>query len=248
MSDLNQTSNIVLVKTNQYAIGLPGQHRLYTQFVNTCTALAGVDPKTGVTFLCHLNTCASVSTLPNLVAELRSHVDDVSRFHLYTVGGIHPRWYWAASLVLAPLGWVMFEKSGLYSGVLAATAGALLLPCFFGMTRRSIRRELKKLDVFANSPVTLGFSCAAAGLGKRDITIDESSREGGPRVRSYWRDPTDQNFEVTPARRFSRAWWTFNWVGMTRADGSALLRKSPCAAALTAPAQSRASDPGDSAA
>lgn len=224
-SEMNESRIEVHIKTNEYAIGLPGKHRLYTQFVNTCTAFMGIEPETGVTFLCHLNSPASVSSLPTLVEELLTHVEDVSRFRLYTLGGISPRWFWALSPLLALLGWSIGHKFAPLWGVIGAIACTASLPGFFGLTQWALRRKLKESNVFAAAPISLGFSSVAWGFGRTDITIDECSREHGPWKRSYFRDPMDERFEAMPPRKFSCAWWRCNWVPMTRAQGSALPRE-----------------------
>lgn len=221
---MNKTLVDVHVKTNQYAIGLPGQHRLHTQFINTCTALMGIDPASGVTFLCHLNSPVSARSLPKLVEDLRTHVDDMSHFQLFTLGGMSPRWLWVLAFIIALAGWTIFDRYGLLVGLVGAAACGLAVRGLFGWTRWALKGRLEKLNVFPNSPVSLGFSSAAWGLGKTAVTLDEVSRDHGPWKLSYFNDPTDVNFGETPARRFSRAWWTLNWVEMARADGSALPR------------------------
>ncbi|WP_438332244.1 hypothetical protein [Burkholderia pseudomallei] len=212
----------VHVKTNQYAIGLPGQHRLHTQFINTCTAFMGIDPVTGVTFLCHLNSPVSADSLSMLVEELKTHVDDVARFQLYTLGGMSPRWLWLLSAIVALAGWAIFHKYDPLFSVVGAVACGLAVRGAFSWTRRALKGRLKALNVFANAPISLGFSSAARGFGKTAVILDEFSRDYGPCKHSYFSDPADEKFEATPARRFSRAWWRLNWVEMTRADGSAL--------------------------
>lgn len=221
---MNKTIVDVYVKTNEYAIGLPGQHRLHTQFINTCTALMGIDRASGVTFLCHLSSPVSARSLPTLVEDLRTHVDDVSHFQLFTLGGKSPRWLWVFAFIAALMGWKILDRCGLLAGVVGAVVWGLSARVFFGWTRWSLKGRLEKLNVFPNSPVSLGFSSVAWGLGKTAVTLDEVNRDIGPWKLSYFNDPTDAKCEATPARRFSRAWWALNWVEMVRADGSALPR------------------------
>jgi len=197
----------VNVKTNEFAIGLPGEHRLYTQFITTCTAVMGVDPESGVTFLCHLNTPMSAFALPEIVGELRTHVPDISGFRLYTLGGIHPLYRWIASPCLGLAAW--HWHAGVFLSIVLAC-----VPLFFDLTRASFRLQLRRLGAFANKPISLGYSTVRGGSGRTDVSIDESNRSRAPWKRSYVSDAKDKEFGPKSSC----------WTEMTKAEGSAPIR------------------------
>lgn len=170
---------MVVVRQRQYAIGVRGMpsQELVTENIWTCTAFCGVDERSGVVFLCHMDTPWCSRSLPALIDDLHWYVDDLSGFHLYMVGGVPPFLlfaFCAIGLALLAMGiwWV-----GLCAGVISLA---------FGMTRLALQYKLWRLKVFCGLPVSPERSRTWLGLGLCGMQVSASIGTM-PKVYSYRR-------------------------------------------------------------
>jgi len=194
---------VITVRQRQYAIGLAGTGRgeLVTENIWTCTGFLGIDDRSGVAFLCHLNTPWCAFALPEVVADLRKHVTDLCSFRLYTVAGIRPELTWGLILVAGVL-----MVADQWSWGLAFLAAALM----FSITRLHLRYQLWRLKAFGSKPISLGHSSARFGFGMCGVRVDPKTRKT-PEPYSYGRRRDYERFKEPK-------WWGFR---MTKAEDSA---------------------------
>ena len=188
---------MVNVRQREYAIGLRGTpaSKLVTQNLWTCSGVIGIDDRSGVIFLCHMDTPWCNRALPALVHELRHHVSDLSGFRLHTVGGIRPLVLWLLGILGLGLALCEFWMGG---------AVALGVALFFGATRIVLWLQLRRMNVFPGMPTSIGYSSAWFGLGRAGVLV--SAAPGGrarmysyglARKRALFKEPDCANFNMT---------------------------------------------------
>ncbi len=147
------------VRQRQYAIGLRGESNadLITENVFTCSVLVGICRKSGVVFLCHMDSPVCIAALPGMVSDLKNHVHDVRDFDVYTSSGLHPFWLWLLALALG----VCLAKGCWLSGI-----GVALALVFLSATRLCLSASLfwMRRRGFWRAAGSLGYSWKTLGL------------------------------------------------------------------------------------
>lgn len=197
------------VRQRQYAIGRRGtsSSALVTENIATCTGFIGIDKKSGVVFLCHLDTFRCCLNLPDLVADLRNHVDDLSGFELFTVGGISTATCFVYSCLIAGI--------STYFGHFEIGVTALVMTLWFGATRLTLSRQLRRSKAFKCEPISLG-KLTLGNLFKNFGVLVDADSLGDPVPYLYGRKRAIDRFKELDWRNFR----------LTRAEKSADAKKS----------------------
>jgi len=177
------------VRQRQFIVALKGddENTLVTENIYTCMAFAGIDEDKGVVFLCHLNTFNCARGLPQLVDELRKHVNDLSGFKLYTVAGLHPFVGWAF-LAAAPVLAVLPPHR------LLAAAVALFIGCMLSATRLAFGLQLRRLGIFPQPRNARWPLVGLFGIFSSGVTVSAATSSISE-VRTYVaRKPKAQNY------------------------------------------------------
>ena len=191
------------VRQRQYAIGLRGgpYSRLTTENIWTCMGFLGIDHRSGVVFLCHMDGPWCMNALPELVTELKKYAGDLSGFRLYTVAGMHPFVGWSM-LLATPM---LVALGGWMPGIMAMGLGVA-----FSMTRLAFWLKLRRLTDLCSRPVALWPSKGGRVFGMTGVFVDADSCEI-PNPEAYVRPRQYERYKEPDAWRFR----------MTKAHGSA---------------------------
>lgn len=203
---------MVDVRQRQYAIGLRGRSssKLITENLWPCTAFFGIDERSGVVFLCHLDTFVSVLGIPDLVEDLKKHVSDLSNFRLYTVTGLSMTWRWIISLVAGIVGGGIVGAGWGIGWVLASFIIFLIVLFLYAGTSFLLSLQLRRLNAFSRLPHFLGHSDKRRGSGMCGISIDADNCQF-PEPKHYVKEVGGKRFKEP-------CWWNLK---MTKASGSA---------------------------
>jgi hypothetical protein len=201
----------VKVRQRQFAIGLRGTNSsaLETDNILPCTGLVGIDAQAGVVFLFHLDPCVCRSPIGPAIDELKSHVNDLKAFQLYTFSSFSPLGIGFISLALT----LIFHLINLIShwfelSWLGAVICFFLSALGFSFTRLCLWYQLRNLKEIDSKVVSL----ASSGCGIYGRIRVDANTGLAPKVDRHWCPNSPDDFNVPKD------------IGckLTRAEGSAL--------------------------